>query len=422
MNYDEALAYIDSLAPTILNPDLTRFAAFMKLHGSPQDAIPCFHVAGTNGKGSTVAMIDSVLRAGGYKVGRFTGPHLLRWNERFHVNGAPISDNKFAELATKLRELSEAFGREYPQHGSLTWFELLAAMAFFYFAESTLDFAVYEVGLGGRWDATNVLEKPLVSVITTIDYDHTHILGDTLRKIAGEKAGIIKQGRPVVTGTAGDALDTIQAKCTEYGAPLHKCSPPDTDYQHFNACIASLALRVGEEESGVPLTEKLEEGLKNVYWPGRFQWIAERRLILDGAHNVAGARAVREALDERFPNERRIFLLGFFQNKDVPGALERLLRPGDRVIAAQAQTSRAVCSPELIVQKARSLGVDAENADSIGDAFERAMQSKSGDDLVIATGSFATVKETMLAMGWRTVEDGLGMYKACPVNSKKSRI
>lgn len=360
-------------------------------------------------------MIDSVLRAGGYKVGRYTGPHLLRWNERFHVGGKPITDDKFAELATKLRAMSEDFGRGNPELGSLTWFELLTAMAFFYFAESKVDFAVYEVGLGGRWDATNVLANPLVSVITTIDYDHTHILGTTLPQIAAEKAGIIKRGRPVVTGTTGDALDTIRAKCTEYGAPLHVCSAPAADYQQFNAAIARLALQVGEQECGRTITDNVEEGLRKVYWPGRFQWIPERRLVLDGAHNVAGARALREALDERFPDEPRIFVLGFFQNKDVPGALERLLRPGDRVFAGKAKTTRAVCAPEIIVERATALGATAMAADSLKGAFEMAMKAKSGKDIVIAAGSFATVKDCMLAMGWRTVEDGLkvsqGTYK-----------
>jgi dihydrofolate synthase/folylpolyglutamate synthase len=403
MNYDEALAYIDSLTPTILNPDLTRFAAFMKQHGSLQDSIPSFHVAGTNGKGSVVAMIDSALRSAGYNVGRYTGPHLLRWNERFHVNGKPISDERFAELATKVRALSEDFGRQNPQLGSLTWFELLTAMSFFLFVEAKVDYAVFEVGLGGRWDATNVLNHPLVSVITTIDYDHTHILGDTLEKIAGEKAGIVKRGVPVVTGTNGVALETIRAKCTEYGAPLSVCEECNTEYQHFNASVAKLALQV----AGLPTA------LGPVYWPGRFQFIPDERLILDGAHNVAGGRALRQALDERFPNERRIFVLGFFQNKDVGGALEALLRPGDRVVASQAKTTRAVCDRNLIVEYARRLGAEAEAADTLREAFERAKKTKSGTDVVIATGSFATVKETMSAMGWKTVEDGLKV--TCPL-------
>lgn len=403
MNYDETMAYIDSLAPTILNPDLTRFAAFMKLHGSAQDAIPSFHVAGTNGKGSVVAMIDSALRAAGYSVGRYTGPHLLRWNERFHLNGKPISDERFAELATKLRGMSEQFGRQNPEMGALTWFEVLTAMAFFYFAEANVDYCVYEVGLGGRWDATNVLNHPLVSVITTIDYDHTHILGNTLEKIAGEKAGIVKHGVPLVTGTTGVALETIRAKCTEYGAPLHVCNASNADYQHFNAAVAKAALQV----AGLPTA------LGPVYWPGRFQYIPDERLILDGAHNVAGGRALRQALDERFPNEPRIFVLGFFQNKDVVGALEALLRPGDRVVASQANTTRAVCDRNVIMEHARQLGAEAQTADTLREAFEKAKKTKSGNDLVIATGSFATVKETMLAMGWKTVEDGLKI--TCPL-------
>lgn len=409
MNYDESLAYIESLAPTILNPDLARFSAFVKLHGNPQDQCRSFHVAGTNGKGSTVAIIDSALRCAGYKVGRFTGPHLLRWNERFHLNGMPIGDHELACLVTRLRELSEEFGKTYPEHGKLTWFELLTAVAFFYFAENKVDYAVFEVGLGGRWDATNVISHPVVSTITTIDYDHVHILGSTLSQIAGEKAGIIKSGVPVVTGTSGDALDTISKRAAELNAPLHRCVPPDAvSYQQFNAMLAAETLKVADAVQGTSLSSYLSDGIARVYWPGRFQYLPERKLILDGAHNVAGARALRVALDKNFPNQKRVFVLSFYQNKDVPGALEALLRTGDRVFASQAVSTRAVFSADQIVQASKELGATAESAPSIETAFNRAKAAASApDQIIIATGSFATVKETMQSMGWKTVEDGM---------------
>jgi dihydrofolate synthase/folylpolyglutamate synthase len=433
MNYDEASAYIESLAPTILNPDLARFAAFMKVHGAPQNSYKSLHVAGTNGKGSTVAIVDSVLRASGFKVGRFTGPHLLRWNERFHFNGKPIDDDNFARLVSTVRERSEAFGRKHPDHGALTWFEVLTAVAFFWFAEMEVDFAVFEVGLGGRWDATNVLEHPVVSGITTIDYDHMHILGSTLGEIAGEKAGIIKPGIPVVTGTTGDAFEKISARAAELNSPLISCRAPNLvtgpeqmdieafdqavgelalvgNYQRFNALIAYVILQVCKNRTGLDVTARLSDGFKRAYWPGRFQWLPDRSLILDGAHNVAGARALRSALDEHFPDRPRAFVLSFYQNKDVPGALQHLIRPQDRVIVSQAKSTRAVVSPATIVDKVLEIGARAEATDSVGAALNRAFETRADNELIVATGSFATVKESMLAMGWRSVEEGIKIH------------
>src|SRR6185369_3255745 len=154
MNYLQTLAYIESLSPTLERPSLKRIQLFMEEQGQPQDTFPSLHVAGTNGKGSTVAILDNVLRAAQLKVGRFTGPHLLRWNERFHLNGMPIEDERFAQLASRLREKSEDFGRRHEDLGPLTWFEFLTAIAFFFFAEEKVDIGVFEVGLGGRFDAT----------------------------------------------------------------------------------------------------------------------------------------------------------------------------------------------------------------------------------------------------------------------------
>lgn len=432
MNYDESLAYIESLAPTILNPDLTRLAAFMKLHGEPQNSYPTLHVAGTNGKGSCVAIIDSVLRAAGFRVGRFTGPHLLRWNERFHVDGNPIDDETFARIVTQLRSLSEEFGARHPEHGKLTWFELLTATAFFFFAEQNVDFAVVEVGLGGRWDATNVIAAPTVCGITTIDLDHTHILGNTVSEIAAEKAGIIKRNVPVVTGTMGDALQVISNQAFKMEAPLYSCVAPNTvtgptqlnisgsqfdraaenlsligPHQRLNALVAFAMLAVTQQRLGKQILPYLSDGFATVYWPGRFQWLPDQRLLLDGAHNVAGARALRIALDAEFAHNERLFVLSIFQNKNALGALKALIRAGDRVIACQAKTSRAVFDAEAIVQHARSIGAIASVAPSVNDALAQALAHRKENEIVVATGSFATVKESMVALGWHTVEDGI---------------
>ncbi|MBX9724156.1 MAG: hypothetical protein K2X81_22300, partial [Candidatus Obscuribacterales bacterium] len=199
MNYEEAIEYIESLMPTVLKPGLERFQLFMNENASLQDQVQSVHVAGTNGKGSVLSILAETLKESGLKTGRYTGPHLLAYNERIAINDCMISDSDFAALMSELRAKSEDFGKRHPQHGILSWFELLTAMAFFYFAKNKTQAATYEVGLGGRWDATNVLAAPIATAIVSISLDHTHILGSTESQIAAEKAGIIKTGVPLVT-------------------------------------------------------------------------------------------------------------------------------------------------------------------------------------------------------------------------------
>jgi dihydrofolate synthase / folylpolyglutamate synthase len=427
MNYLQAIAYIESLSPTLLNPSLERVAAFLEFFDSPQEKFATIHVGGTNGKGSTVAMVDAVLRGAGLKVGRFTGPHLLRWNERFHIDGQPIDDEAFAELATEVRAMSEEFGAKRPDHGQLTWFEYLTAISFFYFARQGVDVAVIEVGLGGRWDATNVLVSPTVTAITNVDLDHTHILGNTVAEIAAEKAGIIKPGVPIITGCVGDALATVRAKATAVGAPIFVCSEKTPakspkwidafnnaiaskalmgDHQKRNAMIAFAVLETVEEALGRPLLAACEKGFSTVYWPGRFQYLPKQKLLLDGAHNVSGAKALRQAIDSFLPNKQQIFVLSFFQNKNVNGLLRELVRPGDVVFAAEAASKRPVCPVSDIVKFVEELGGTVHACSSIGNSVQQARQSYP-DTVLVCTGSFATVKETMLAVDWQSVEDGI---------------
>jgi len=417
----------------------------MEERGRSQDRFKSIHVGGTNGKGSTVAMLDSMLRQTGLKVGRYTGPHLLRWNERFHVNGRPMSDERFAELATRLRAESEDFGRRHPEFGSLTWFEFLTVMAFIHFAENDVDIAVLEVGLGGRWDATNIISSPLATAITNVDLDHTQILGETVAEFAREKAGIIKPGRTVLTAATGDALGEVLTVAKACAAPVYQCVPPDSilplseesssatqtsealrrlpcllegrarlslagSHQQLNSLVALGALLA----SGV--TERLDDdflmqvvsgGLGSVYWPGRMQLIDGLSLILDGAHNPAGARALRAALQEHFPDRSFLFVIGCFQNKDVPTYIRELIHPGDRVIACEASSRRAVFPADQIVEIAASEGIEAVSAEGVGQALGRALNQQRRHEMIVITGSFATVREVMLELGWQTVEDGL---------------
>lgn len=440
MNYLESLVYLESLSPTTQTPCLERVAAFLEESGRPHDRFASLHVGGTNGKGSTVAMLDQVLRRTGKKIGRFTGPHLLRWNERFHVDGRPITDYSFSDLATRLRRQSEDFGRRHPQFGPLTWFEFLTAMAFFHFAENHVEIAVVEVGLGGRWDATNVLASPLATAITNVDLDHTHILGETIREIAREKAGIVKAGRPVVTAATGEALAEILSTAHTCASPVFHCQSPGVislpepstvsgldmefspsdlleirdglslagSHQQLNALVALAVLCLSGLARCLPgdRAALVADELGSVYWPGRLQFLPERMLVLDGAHNPSGAVALRTALDEQFPDKRCLFVVGCFQNKDVPAFIRALLGPGDRVIACEAASRRAVFPAEQIAEVCGSSGIWCRAQSSVSAALSQALEARQADEVIVASGSFATVREVMLELGWRTVEDG----------------
>lgn len=428
MEYLECLSYIESLSPTLEKPSLTRISAFMACHGNWQNQYEVIHVGGTNGKGSTVALIDSIARASGLKVGRFTGPHLLRWNERFHIDGKPISDAEFARIGTYIRQLSEEFGRDNPEIGPLTWFEYLTSIAFYWFAENKIDLGVVEVGLGGRFDATNIVQNVLVSVITTIDLDHTHILGNSVEEIAFEKSGIIKAGVPVITGAVGAALDVIQQRSDQLGSQLF-CVAEQLDdalgkkiqydfqlnknslalvgsYQETNGLLAVAAFHISGLAARAKQTsaEIVRLGFERAYWPGRLQLVGDDQVILDGAHNAAGAVALRAALERLYPHSKFRFVIGCFENKNARQIVDALIRAGDRVYASQAATRRATYDKEQLAAFCTDRGATATTFDSIADAFHAARQES--DRLVVVTGSFATVKEVMIALGWKSVEDG----------------
>ncbi|MBX9771577.1 MAG: bifunctional folylpolyglutamate synthase/dihydrofolate synthase [Candidatus Obscuribacterales bacterium] len=395
--------------------------------GNIQDQLLSLHVGGTNGKGSTSAILESLLHANGVKVGCYTGPHLLRWNERFHIDGQAIADDEFAELATRVRQSSEEFGQKYPDMGPLTWFEFLTVMAFTYFVENKVEAAILEVGLGGRYDATNVLSKPAATAITNVDLDHTQILGDTVNQIASEKAGIIKTGIPIVSAATGEALKEIQKVAQEKQAPIvvvpaKLSSMPWIEevldelkligsHQRINAMVALSVIDVARQDSRfakLPAMTKQTAivGLRNVYWPGRLQYLQDERLILDGAHNPAGAKALRQALDEKFVGNGRIFVLGFFANKDVEGWLTNLLRPTDFVITTEVAAKRQVMPAEQIARLVEHIGCSVLCVSDVGKALEIARSKRHDDQIVVATGSFYVVKECMLSLGWTSVEDG----------------
>jgi dihydrofolate synthase/folylpolyglutamate synthase len=441
MNYAEAIEYIESLSPTLEHPSLTRIEAFLAANGSPQNYLRVMHVGGTNGKGSTAAMIDGLFQAGGLKTAKFTGPHLLKWNERFHVNGAPISDYEFAQRATSVRDLSEKFGQENPELGPLTWFEFLTALAFFHFAESAIDVAILEVGLGGRCDATNVVTTPLATGITNVSLDHTHVLGDTIEQIAIEKAGIIKPKVPIVTAASHPALEIIQSRAAEVGAPFVPCSVDSYDqsgfhrpdsyttsengvlkvvslsrkslpgpHQRYNAVVA---IEMVKSSGLIALTPELvDRGLHDVYWPGRFQVIESMGLVLDAAHNVEGGRALRATLDELYPKQSLRFIFACYENKDGVTILQTLLRPKDRLYVSEVSGRRNVFPKTVLARHAEEMGVQVSIHPSVGQALTQAFNERKGDQVIVTTGSFAAIREVLSQLGWMSVEEGLARSRS----------
>ncbi len=436
MNYQEAVEYILRFADYEKTPlahivyrsfNLDRIRGLMETLGDPHLATPTVHIAGTKGKGSTSAMIASALTACGYKTGLYTSPHLHTIRERVAVDGAAICEAELTALVEKVQpyiEASNAMGK----HGRLTTFEILTGLAFAYFKEKRLDFQVLETGMGGRLDATNV-SSPEVCCITSISYDHTDVLGNTLTQIAGEKAGIIKPGVPVVSAPqTPEAQDVIDRVSHERDCELITVgkdvtwdkisSGPDGQsfilhglnrdynldipllgaYQLENAAVAVAALEV-LEENGTRLTDEgIAQGLRQVHWPGRLELLQrEPLLVVDGAHNPYSAFKLREALSEYFYFKRVILIVGTSINKDSAGFTEELLALPLRVLATQSRHPRAGRASS-IADEFRAHGVEAETMESVAAAIERAQEIAAPGDLILATGSLFVVAEAREAV------------------------
>jgi dihydrofolate synthase/folylpolyglutamate synthase len=431
LSYREALNYLYSLtnyemkaaaayAPQFF--DLRRVQRLLDALGNPERRFKSLHIAGTKGKGSTSAMLASILNAGGYRTGLYTSPHLHSFRERIQVNEALIPEADFAHLAAQLHVLAEA-------DKELTTFEVATALAFAYFAQAGVEVAVVEVGLGGRLDATNVI-VPIVSVITTIGHDHMHILGRTLALIAGEKAGIIKEGVPMVSAPqARAALAVIEQVSAQKRAPLHLvgqewhwqgahhalecqqfsasrragypapygslsyedlCLPLLGKHQLRNAAVVLETIEV-LRGAGIPVSEQaVRQGLRRVLWPARFEIMGrDPYFVVDGAHNVDSARVLARTLHEYFPGRRPLFVLGILSDKDIPAILHQLLPQGQGAILVHPRHPRAA-DPRQLQQQAVPYGIATEIVEDVGEATRQALQKVAPGGLVLATGSFTT--------------------------------
>jgi dihydrofolate synthase/folylpolyglutamate synthase len=411
--------------------DLDRMVDFVEALGNPQDSYPVIHVAGTKGKGSVSALCASSLGAAGYKVALYTSPHLIDFNERLQVNGDSISHADLIDLVEANKPVIESIAE-------LTTFEITTGLAFLYFQQQDVDIGVIEVGLGGRLDPTNVV-KPLVTVITSISYDHTKILGETLAEIASEKAGIVKTGVPLVLAPQKDeARLAIERIAEERKAPLvqvgkdylytpvsrsltgqsflvwtaaeqerinalidsgdgeewetHRFSIPLLGYHQVeNAATAYTALQMARQ-TGLEITESaIHHGFSSVFWPGRFEILrSEPPLILDSAHNRDSALKLRLTLDDYFPGRPVIMIFGASEDKDINGMFAELLPRVQQVIATQSFHPRAI-EPEKLVELAHQFGCPAYAVPTVEEALMDANRHVEDRGVILVTGSIFVV-------------------------------
>lgn len=419
MNYTESIAYLESLGKFGIQLGMERIEGLLRELGNPERQVKMVHVTGTNGKGSVTSMIANILLAANLKVGKFTSPHLVKYNERISVGGEDISDGDFAAVVTAVRAAADSVVRKGVCQQP-TQFEILTAAAFLHFARLQLDYAVIEVGLGGLWDSTNVI-TPVVSVITNVQLDHTDRCGRTLDRISMQKAGIIKEKVPVVTAAEGaDALGPIvtmamfkEAPCYLYGKAfwgqevtssmagqrftLHAGDVYASDYeirlpgehQIRNAALAIVAAKLVSKQDDRINELALHIGAANTVWPGRLERIGTRpEVILDGAHNPDGAKALRAALDKYYPGQKVHFVFGMMGDKDMSGVIASLLRGSDAVYTVRADAgARAAEAAEL----ARLAGANAVPVDDLWQAYERALAEAGADGIVCVCGSLYLV-------------------------------
>lgn len=321
--YQDAVKLLTSAGKFRIELGLERISKILELLGNPQDKLNCIHVAGTNGKGSVCAILSSVLKVAGKKVGLFTSPHIFKYNERIKICGEDISDKDFVKYIFEITEIADKNGID------LTEFEILTAVMFKYFADNGVEVVVLETGLGGKFDATNVIKRHLCSVITHVDLDHTERLGNTKSEIAEQKAGIMKPDCPCIVFEGyevyKDTADSIRAMLVVIlpFANTEKLSLKGA-FQQENLSLALAVIETVFPE--IPL-ETIDEGLQLTKHPCRFQYVKEKNLIVDGAHNPNGIDALRQSLDMYYPACKKRFIFGCLQNKDYPKMLGHLFAP-----------------------------------------------------------------------------------------------
>jgi dihydrofolate synthase/folylpolyglutamate synthase len=420
MNYDETITWLYSFEKFGIKLGLNRINYICKKLGNPQNSYKCIHIGGTNGKGSVCRFLQSILTTSGYKTGVYTSPHIQRFSERFIVDYKEISESDVVFLVEKIKPIVEKMIKE---DNTPTFFEIVTAIAFLYFKEKKVDFAVIEVGLGGRFDATNIVE-PIVSVITNVTLEHQDILGHKIEDIAFEKAGIIKNKIPIITASKDSALDVIKKVAEEKDAPITiidvsswKKTKGGVDWQEFlisgslkeyNVKTSLLGEHQGENIAlTVAATEKLQmngvfitdeaiaEGIEKTINPGRMEIVGfEPLIILDGAHNIAGITSLKKTLQDDFVYKKLILVLGILSDKNVKEMLEIIVPIGDIIVTTKSQNKRAM-EPDKLKELIEKLNIKNQVfvKDMISEAVKYALSIAKKDDLICITGSLFTVGE-----------------------------
>ncbi|MDD7794024.1 bifunctional folylpolyglutamate synthase/dihydrofolate synthase [Clostridium sp. 'White wine YQ'] len=419
MEYKKSIEYIHSLNKFGMNFGLSRTERLLELLGNPHKKVKFIHLAGTNGKGSTTAMISNILKEAGYKVGMFTSPYLEEFEERIQINGVNIPKDHLTKCVNEIREIVDVVAEE--GLGQPTEFEVITCIMFKYFYDMKIDFGVIEVGLGGKLDSTNVL-TPILTVITSISFDHMNILGNTLKEIASEKAGIIKENVPVVLyPQERDALEVIKAKAKELESKIYNVNPISSKFlgvlqkdskvfqrmqytienksleinlpllgkhQIVNCLTAITAIKVLEELGEISISYNvISKGLEEVEWKGRMELLSDKPYILiDGAHNIDGIRKLKENLRTYFNYKNLVLILGILADKQVDEMIREICPLAKEVVAVTPHSDRAELS-EVLRDKILEQEIEAISMDNYEEAYRYAVSKIAEDDMLLICGS-----------------------------------
>ena len=422
MKYQEAMKYITEVGNFGSNYGLERTYKLLELLDNPQDKLKIIHVAGTNGKGSTTAMITSMLKGCGYKVGMYTSPFLEEFEERIQINGENIPKEKLAQLITKIKYAVDKVIEEGYNHP--TEFEIITVLMFLYFATEEVDFAVVEVGLGGRLDSTNVI-TPILSVITSISFDHTNLLGNTLEEIATEKAGIIKSCIPTVIYPQEEVAEiVISSKCQELDSKLYKINKEDAkliniikedkiyqqvkvklddeydvklpllgEHQILNLAVALKALEVIKDKAPKLNRESIVKSLATVRWNGRLEIMSNSPyVVIDGAHNIQGITQLDKNIKKYFEYKDMYLILGILADKDVEDMVKVITPKAKKVFTVTPNSMRAETAEELM-NEVKKYNESCEAYNDYKNAFEDALKLCKKDDLLLISGSLYMIGE-----------------------------
>jgi dihydrofolate synthase/folylpolyglutamate synthase len=417
LSYEDAVAYLFGLQKYGIKFGLSKTSNLLKAFGNPHLHQKYIHIAGTNGKGSVAAMLESIWMNSGLKVALYSSPHLVRFTERFRINGKEIPPGQVADL---VKDLKRVIDQTQPP----TFFEVTTAMALIYFAREKPDISIMEVGMGGRLDATNVI-RPMASVITNISLDHQSFLGPRLTDIAGEKAGIIKPGIDLVTAaTQPQVIKVFSDTCKRRKAPFWRVGREiryrrngaqlnyygmgrierDLDlglvgkHQLRNAALALAVIELIERRGFTVSSDHIREGLNKTRWPGRMQVVSKKpRIILDGAHNPDAMRNLVNSMRDAFQWKHLILVLGIMGDKDIPKIIKRIVPIADYVIYTRPEYYRAA-EPQVLMKEAAPLRKKGEIIPTIPEALRKAKGRSEPGDVILVTGSLFTVGEAMACL------------------------